>query len=89
MSQKPPTRAMRENPDLDQLKRPAEELLESSRAPSPEAVTEVTDCPVAARAETQASQAWTQRTKQRTLIELHGSDDEAPCTGGRVDASVR
>ena len=26
MSQKPPTRAMRENPDLDQLKRQAKEL---------------------------------------------------------------
>src|SRR5215510_13277879 len=42
MSQKPPTRAMRENPDIDQLKRQAKELLEAYRASSPEAVTEVT-----------------------------------------------
>ena len=31
MSQKPPTRALRENPDLDQLKRQAKELLEAYR----------------------------------------------------------
>lgn len=42
MSQKPPTRAMRENPDLEQLKRQAKELLEAYRATSPEAVAEVT-----------------------------------------------
>src|SRR4051794_23792376 len=42
MSQKPPTRAMRGNPDLDQLKRQAKELLEAYRACSPEAVAEVT-----------------------------------------------
>ncbi len=42
MSQKPPTRAMREHPDLDQLKRQAKELHESYRASSPEAVAEVT-----------------------------------------------
>ena len=41
MSLKPPTRAMRENPDLDQLKRQAKELLEAYRASSPEAVAEV------------------------------------------------
>ena len=41
MSQKPPTRAMRENPDLEQLKRQAKELLEAYRASSPEAVAEV------------------------------------------------
>ncbi len=42
MSQKPPTRAMRANPDLDQLKRQAKELLEAYRASSPDAVAEVT-----------------------------------------------
>lgn len=42
MSQRPPTRAMRENPDLDQLKRQAKELLEAYRASSPEALAEVT-----------------------------------------------
>src|SRR5207247_9749625 len=42
MSQKPPTRAMREKPDLDQLKRQAKELLEAYRASSPEALAEVT-----------------------------------------------
>src|SRR5438067_705647 len=42
MSQKPPTRAMRENPDLEQLKRQAKELHEAYRASSPEAVAEVT-----------------------------------------------
>jgi ankyrin repeat protein len=41
MSHTPPTRAMRENPDLDQLKRQAKELLEAYRASSPEAVAEV------------------------------------------------
>ena len=46
MSQKPPTRAMRENPDLDQLKRPAKELLAAYRASSPEAVAEVTAVPI-------------------------------------------
>ena len=42
MSQKPPARVMRENPDIDQLKRQAKELLEAYRASSPEAVAEVT-----------------------------------------------
>src|SRR6476469_2078273 len=42
MSQKPPTRVMRENPDLDQLKRQAKELLEAYRPSSPEALAEVT-----------------------------------------------
>ena len=42
MSQKPPTRAMRENPDIDQLKRQAKELLEGYLASAPEAVAEVT-----------------------------------------------
>ena len=42
MSQKPPTRAMRENADIDQLKRQAEELLEAYRASAAEAVAEVT-----------------------------------------------
>src|SRR6266481_9214316 len=37
----PPTRAMRETPDLDQLKRQARELLEAYRAQSPDAVIEV------------------------------------------------
>ena len=37
----PPTRRMRETPDLDQLKRQAKELLEAYRAQSPDAVTEV------------------------------------------------
>jgi ankyrin repeat protein len=41
MSRKPPTRAMRENPDLDQLKRQAKELLDAYRASSPDAVAEV------------------------------------------------
>jgi ankyrin repeat protein len=41
MNQKMPTRAMRENSDLDQLKRQAKELLEAYRASSPEAVAEV------------------------------------------------
>ena len=41
MSLAPPTRAMRENPDLDQLKRQAKELLEAYLASSPEAVAEV------------------------------------------------
>jgi len=41
MSQKPPTRAMRENPDIDQLKRQAKELLDAYRASSPDAVAEV------------------------------------------------
>jgi hypothetical protein len=41
MPHKPPTRAMRETPDLDQLKRQAKELLDDYRASSPEAVAEV------------------------------------------------
>jgi hypothetical protein len=41
MSLKPPTRAMRENPDIDQLKRQAKELLEAYRKQQPEAVAEV------------------------------------------------
>src|SRR5215207_475512 len=41
MSLEPPTRAMRENPDIDQLKRQAKELLEGYRAASPDAVAEV------------------------------------------------
>jgi ankyrin repeat protein len=38
----PPTRAMREHPDLDQLKRQAKELLEAFTAGEPDAVAEVT-----------------------------------------------
>ena len=38
----PPVRAMREHPDIDQLKRQARELLEAYRAQSPDAVNEVT-----------------------------------------------
>src|SRR5262245_41516381 len=38
----PPTRAMRESPDIDQLKRQARELLEAYRAQLPDAVVEVT-----------------------------------------------
>jgi len=41
MSRTPPTRAMRANPDLDQLKRQAKELLESYRDRTPEALAEV------------------------------------------------
>ncbi|HEX5000087.1 MAG TPA: ankyrin repeat domain-containing protein [Terriglobia bacterium] len=37
----PPTRRMRENPDLDQLKRQARELLKAYRKQTPEAVAEV------------------------------------------------
>ena len=37
----PPARAMRENPDIDQLRRQAKELLEAYRAQAPEAVLEV------------------------------------------------
>jgi len=37
----PPTRRMRETPDIDQLKRQARELLEAYRAQSPDAVVEV------------------------------------------------
>src|SRR6476469_8087748 len=37
----PPTRARRETPDIDQLKRQARELLEAYRAQSPDAVVEV------------------------------------------------
>jgi ankyrin repeat protein len=37
----PPTRAMRENPDIDQLRRQARELLEAYRAQSPDAAVEV------------------------------------------------
>jgi ankyrin repeat protein len=37
----PPTRVMRENPDIDQLRRQARELLEAYRAQSPDALLEV------------------------------------------------
>src|SRR5919198_3600285 len=37
----PPTRVMRDNPDIDQLRRQARELLEAYRAQSPDAVLEV------------------------------------------------
>ena len=40
----PPTRVMRENPDIDQLRRQARELLEAYRAQSPDAVLEVEAC---------------------------------------------
>jgi ankyrin repeat protein len=40
----PPTRVMRENPDIDQLRRQARELLEAYRAQSPDAVLEVDAC---------------------------------------------
>ena len=41
MSQHPPTRRMRENPDLDQLKRQAKELHEAYHSQQPDAVAEV------------------------------------------------
>ncbi len=41
MSHNPPTRRMRENPDIDQLKRQAKELLEAYRLQEPESVAEV------------------------------------------------
>lgn len=41
MTRHPPVRAMRANPDLDQLKRQAKELLDAYRARMPEALTEV------------------------------------------------
>jgi len=37
----PPTRAMRDNPDIDQLRRQARELLEAYRAQSPDTIIEV------------------------------------------------
>src|SRR5262252_11207165 len=48
----PPVRAMRENPDIDQLKRQARELLEAYRAQSPAAVVEVSAHHRTATAET-------------------------------------
>jgi len=41
MSRTPPTRTLREHPDLDQLKRQAKELLEAYRASTPAVVAEV------------------------------------------------
>jgi hypothetical protein len=41
MTKSLPTRALRENPDLEQLKRQAKELLAAFRANEPDAVTEV------------------------------------------------
>ena len=41
MSRTPPTRAMREHPDLDQLKRQAKELLDAYRSSSSDAIAEV------------------------------------------------
>ena len=41
MTVRPPTRVMRENPDIDQLRRQAKELLGAYRAESPDAVLEV------------------------------------------------
>ena len=52
MSQKPPTRVMRENADIDQLKHQAEELVEAYRASAAEAVAEVTAYHRAATPET-------------------------------------
>jgi len=40
----PPTRAMRDTPDIDQLRRQARELLDAYRAQSPDAVLEVEAC---------------------------------------------
>ena len=50
----PPTRVMRENPDIDQLRRQARELLEAYRAQSPDAVLEVEACHRTATPETVA-----------------------------------
>jgi len=41
MTARPPTRAMRANPDLDQLRRQAKELLDAYREQRPDAVSEV------------------------------------------------
>jgi ankyrin repeat protein len=67
MSQKPPTRAMRENPDIEQLKRQAKELLDAYRASSPEAVAEVT-----AHHPTATPEAFALRDAQFVLARSYG-----------------
>ena len=52
MSRTPPTRTLREHPDLDQLKRLAKDLLEAYRASTPDAVAEVEAYHRTARPET-------------------------------------
>ena len=66
----PHVRAMRDNPDIDQLKRQARELLEAYRAQSPDAVIEVAAHHRTATPETFAlhetrSSCWRARTGSR------------------------
>jgi hypothetical protein len=65
----PPTRAMRDNPDIDQLKRQARELLEAYRAQSPDTIIEVA-ATIAPRRQrpsrcTTRSSCWRARTGSR------------------------
>src|SRR5512145_2333141 len=63
----PPTRAMRETPDIDQLKRQARELLEAYRAQSPDAVIEV-----AAHHRTATPEAFALHDAQFVLARSYG-----------------
>jgi ankyrin repeat protein len=63
----PPTRAMRDNPDIDQLKRQARELLEAYRAQSPDAIIEV-----AAHHRTAAPETFALHDAQFVLARSYG-----------------
>jgi len=66
---RPPVRAMRENPDIDQLKRQSRELLEAYRAQSPDAVTEV-----AAHHRTATPETFALHDAQFVLARSYGAD---------------
>src|SRR6266850_8209049 len=63
----PPTRAMRDNPDIDQLKRQARELLEAYRAQSPDTIIEV-----AAHHRTAARETFALHDAQFVLARSYG-----------------
>jgi hypothetical protein len=82
----PPTRVMRESPDIDQLRRQARELLEAYRAQSPDAVLDVDACH-----RTATPDAFALHDAQFVLARAYGfeswpkRDDAAPCGAGRDD----
>ena len=73
----PPARAMRENPDIDQLKRQARELLEAYRTHSPGAIIEV-----AAHHRTATPETFALHDAQFVLARSYGFE-LAEAEGGR------
>src|SRR3979409_787311 len=79
----PPTRRMRETPDIDQLKRQARELLEAYRAQSPDAVVEV-----AAHHHTATPETFALHDAQFVLARSYGFESWPKLKGAAVGVTT-